>query len=431
MQTQVIRVAFLTTAMLCIHAVSGAQTVAQDRMVPTIRLQLPDDSPISTPAPTPVSRPVSAPVSPSLPAAVSVPAIRTEAPDADVHWTAAQVAELLRALDDAPADGLPSFAADSARLRGAISAGNDDAVDGAAQAAAVRLIRAHQSGTPGRARSGWLIEAGAGGGANADPAALIQSALPNNRLQETIDALRPTHVHYRALRAALASESNAARRATIIRNMDRWRWMPRDAGRRYILVNVPAYEAALWEDGHITARWRVVTGATRSPTPTFSTNVTGVIFNPWWELPTSIANEGVASMVRNNPSAAARRGYVYQAGRYRQRPGPGNALGRMQLVMPNNHTIYLHDPPSQGLFAQPVRAASHGCIRVSDAVGFAAQVLSTNNGFTRANADAIVASGRTQMVPLNAPIPVYIAYFTAEPDSAGAVRILPDIYRRD
>lgn len=341
------------------------------------------------------------------------------------------MAVLLRLLDDAPADGLPSFATDSARVRSAVSARNDDAIDGAAQAAAIRLIRAHQSGTPGRARGDWLIETGAGGGADADPAALIQSALPNNRLQEVIDALRPSHVHYRALRAALASETNAARRATIIRNMDRWRWMPRDAGRRYILVNVPAYEAALWEDGHIAARWRVVTGATRSQTPTFAATVTGVIFNPWWELPTSIANEGVASMVRNNPSAARARGYVFEDGRYRQRPGPGNALGRMKLVMPNGYTIYLHDTPSQGLFAQPMRAASHGCIRVSDAVGFAARVLSTNSGFTRASADSIVASGRTQMVPLNAPIPVYIGYFTAEPDSAGTVRILPDVYGRD
>ncbi|MBB6122411.1 murein L,D-transpeptidase YcbB/YkuD [Sphingobium subterraneum] len=156
-----------------------------------------------------------------------------------------------------------------------------------------------------------------------------------------------------------------------------------------------------------------------------------MVLNPWWEIPSSIAAESVAAMVRTNPAAAAKRGYVYENGRYRQRPGPNNALGRMKLVMPNPHTVYLHDTPSQSLFDRDVRAFSHGCVRVGDALGLVTALLAPTGQWDRQRIDATVASGETQTVTLAEPIPVYIAYFTAEPDEDGAMRFFPDIYKRD
>lgn len=203
--------------------------------------------------------------------------------------------------------------------------------------------------------------------------------------------------------------------------------MPRVLGARYLLVNTAAFEATLWDGRKQIGRWAVIVGKTGSPTPVFAATVTGVTFNPWWEIPSSIVAESVGALVRNRPAEAARKGYVVQGGRYRQRPGATNALGRMKLVMPNPYSVYLHDTPSKGLFEQDVRAFSHGCVRVGDALGLATALLATEPGWDRARTDAMVAAGRTATVPMAAPVPVYVAYFTAEPDGEGGIRYFPDV----
>src|SRR3546814_17434935 len=89
--------------------------------------------------------------------------------------------------------------------------------------------------------------------------------------------------------------------------------------------------------------WQVIVGKTKTPTHVFAAKVTGVTFNPWWELPESIVAESVGKLVRTRPADAASRGYVVQAGRYRKRPGPQNTLGRMQLTVPTPYSITSND----------------------------------------------------------------------------------------
>jgi murein L,D-transpeptidase YcbB/YkuD len=107
-----------------------------------------------------------------------------------------------------------------------------------------------------------------------------------------------------------------------------------------VIVNVPAYSVAIVENGGVVARHRAVVGAPKTATPQLSAVATGVILNPWWEIPKSI-----------EPEVRGKKGYVtVKSGdgvRYRQPPGPSNALGRMKVVMPNNYAIYLHDTPSR------------------------------------------------------------------------------------
>lgn len=237
----------------------------------------------------------------------------------------------------------------------------------------------------------------------------------------------PIHPHRAALEAAYGTETNMARRVIIATNLDRWRNLPAQLGRRHLMVNVPAQEVVLWENGVPVQRWRAIVGRPRTPTVSFSTEVTGVNLNPWWYIPQSIVRESIGRLVRTNPAEARRRGYVVSGGSYRQRPGPGNALGRMKLVMPNSHAIYLHDTPARHLFAETERAFSHGCIRVEDAMGFAATLA----GMTRSELEAIAANGRTQTVPLAEPIPVHITYFTATPGEGSELSYLNDIYGRD
>lgn len=237
----------------------------------------------------------------------------------------------------------------------------------------------------------------------------------------------PIHPHRAALEAARGAETDMARRAIIATNLNRWRDLPAELGRRHLMVNVPAQEVVLWENGVPMQRWRAIVGRPRTPTVSFSTEVTGVNLNPWWYIPQSIVRESVGRLVRTNPAEARRRGYVVSGGSYRQRPGPGNALGRMKLVMPNSHAIYLHDTPARHLFDETERAFSHGCIRVQDAMGFAARLA----GMTRAEIEAMAADGRTQTVSLAEPVPVHITYFTAVPGDAGELSYLNDIYGRD
>lgn len=339
------------------------------------------------------------------------------------------MARLVEWLEFSRDDALRIATTEIPKLRAAQRSNDSAQLDRLATEAAVKLLDGYYEGCcDASLRSGWRITSDR---PKADPRVLVAEALARNALDQLFIAAEPHHPFYRAMRRAYAKETDATRRATLAANMDRWRWMPRTLGQRYLLVNAASFEAMLWQDNRLVGRWEVIVGKTKSPTPVFAAQVTGVVLNPWWEIPSSIAAESIAAMVRRDPAAAAKRGYVYENGRYRQKPGPNNALGRMKLVMPNPYNVYLHDTPSQSLFDRDVRAFSHGCVRVGDALGLASELLGPTGQWDRARIDTAVASGETQTVQLAAPIPVYIAYFTAEPDDEGNMRYFPDIYKRD
>jgi len=352
----------------------------------------------------------------AAPAAAQAPAPR---------WTAAALADLHKWVAAAPDDALP--APDASALETAERIGDGAAVDRAADALALKLATMHLTGCCAN-HAGWHV---VDTDRTADLPAHLATALGAGTLDAFYASLAPQNPDYAALRAAYAGEKDPTRRATLARNMERWRWLPRDPGEgsggRYLLVNTAAFEVRYWSGGKLVDRRPVINGKVSSPTPIFSARVTGVTFNPWWDLPPNIVREGIGALAARNPAAARAKGYVWSGGKFRQRPGPTNSLGLMKLVMPNPFNIYLHDTPSKQLFAQPVRAFSHGCVRVSDALGFAAMLL----GEDRATTDARVATGETTTVNLPAPMPVYIAYFTAGLGPDGQLAFYPDVYKRD
>jgi murein L,D-transpeptidase YcbB/YkuD len=258
-----------------------------------------------------------------------------------------------------------------------------------------------------------------------DQQALLDRALPGDGMAETLRSLLPTHPQYEGLKAQLAAATDPALKDRIRVNMDRWRWLPRDLGEKYVIVNVPAYTVALVESGQVLSRRRAVAGAIKTPTPQLSATITGAIFNPWWEVPASIA-----------PEVRGKKGYVTvktpDGGvRYRQPPGPSNALGRVKLVMPNRHAIYLHDTNARNLFNRQARAFSHGCIRTEDAVGFA-ETLLEGTEWNRPKIDQTIASGKATQANMAAPVPVYIVYFTvASTSDAPGIVSYKDMYGRD
>ena len=312
---------------------------------------------------------------PAQPPAVQTPAVQRPAVQRPA-WSTAEIAALRQWVAAAPRDALPALATtDLDRATGTSPA----AVDDAATALALRLARLHLLGcASSTSRAGWHI---ADTDSKIDVSRLLAQALASDAagsaaaLDRFFAGLRPHHPEYAALRAAYATETDPARRHVLALNMERWRWMPLALGPNYILVNAAKFEVTLWRDGQLAGTWPVIVGKPRSPTPIFSATVTGVTFNPWWDVPANIVRESIGSLVRRHPALARQRGYVWGAGRYRQRPGPANALGQMKLVMPNPYNVYLHDTPDKPLFAKDIRAFSHGCIRVGDALGFAATLI--------------------------------------------------------
>ncbi len=360
------------------------------------------------------------------------------------QWSKGQIESLRHWAQAAPLDALPRF--DTAELERAADGWDGVVTRRAATALAERLATAHLRGcaAPGE-RNSWLIE---DSGDGADLRGRLRQALETgDSLDAFFASLKPAHPQYGVLQAAFASEIDPARRLTLARNLERWRWMPQSLGEDYVLANVPLFEVGLWRRGEQVKSWPTVVGKTGTPTPTFASEIVSVTFNPWWEVPPSIVREGGIS---------GRRGYVQtRSGRFRQPPGPRNALGRIKVEMPNKHAVFLHDTPSRGLFSAAYRAYSHGCVRVGDAIGFAATLLEgtrtrdevdvlagikkpeNEEKLSRPQALALLAKPKapepikTVNVPLSAKLPVYIAYFTAAADKEGALHFAKDVYRRD
>ena len=342
-------------------------------------------------------------------------------------WRRDTAQELLLYIEQVRQEGLDPSDYGPDRLRAAI-AGDEAGLSPIATPIFLRLVSDLSGGAVrGRSRVDWHMTDSSLDAPGQQR--LLAQVARGGGVGAALDALLPTHPQYAGLKRALAAtpESETARRDLIRTNMERWRWMPRTLGSRHVLVNVPAFTAALVDDGRVTARHRAVVGAIRTPTPQLNATITGVTLNPWWHVPQSII-----------ASQGGRFGAGYQVTRtagggisVRQPPGPRNALGRLKIEMPNHHAIYLHDTPSQALFGRPVRAFSHGCIRTQNVRDFAALLLAPTGQWGRAEIDRGIDTGRNQSVALAAPVPVYIAYFTAAATSDGDVVAYNDIYGRD
>lgn len=344
-------------------------------------------------------------------------------------WTTAGARALLEAIPAASAEGLDPARFEPGRLAAAISAGEGPFLDATADRVFSALAEAYAGGAvPAAVRAGWNFPAH---GAQRAEAALarVKAGAP---VAATLSGLLPDDPAYRDLRDALAATpaSEAARRQTLAVNLERWRWLPRRPGGRLLWVNVPAFELLLLEDGRVAQRHRVIVGKPRTPTPQFAAMVEAVILNPDWVVPASIRRESIDRLLARQPARARAEGYVRTASGVTQLPGPHNQLGRVKLAMPNPYSIYLHDTQAKALFDRPARAFSHGCIRVQDPLGLARWLLE-GSSWDRAAIDAAVAAGATTSAALAAAVPVWIVYFTAVPDGAGGVRLLPDIYGRD
>ncbi len=279
----------------------------------------------------------------------------------------------------------------------------------------------------GADRQDWYVT-----DADLTPAAsalLLAGALQRHDVVGSLRSLLPTHPQYASLRAALAmaEKADGANTNRIRLNMDRWRWLPRDLGNKYIIVNVPAFYATLVENGVTRWKHRAIAGAVKTKTPQLTATAIGVTLNPWWEVPPSITHE-----------VAGKKGFVAVVGkdgkiqRWRQPPGPSNALGKVKFSMQNSQNIYLHDTNARSRFNSQLRALSHGCIRTENVMELAKELLSDDAGeWTPEKVDETVASGKSVLAKFVKPLPVYIVYFSAAALNDGTIVKYDDLYGRD
>ena len=402
-------------------ALATAQPVPQARVPAPIARPVVQPPPLAMPgAPAPMQAQVAPPIQSPVEAPPLPPAM----------WTVADANGLLMAIADSAKEGLDPSDYDSPGLIAALRTNNPALVSAAATERFNKLSSDLALGhVRGADRQNWHIP-----DADLDPAKqdlLLRSALSQHRVNEALRGLLPTHPQYLALRNALAvtAKTETLDINRIRLNMDRWRWLPRDLGERYIIVNVPAFTAALVENGTTVSRHVAVAGATKTPTPQLMATATGVTLNPWWEIPPSITKE-VAGKPGYVPLKDPKTGKLI---RWRQPPGPRNALGQIKFTMYNPQNIYLHDTTAKGLFDTKMRAYSHGCIRTEHIMQLATRLLTEGGDgtWTPEKVQETVASKKTVQANFPKPLPVYIVYMSSAALADGKIKNYADIYKKD
>ena len=268
----------------------------------------------------------------------------------------------------------------------------------------------------------------------------LQTTLEEGDVAEGLQTLVPKAPQYHRLRAELAERrrrgASAAELRTIAINLDRWRWMADDLGPRYLFVNIPTFRLDVVENGERVLEMKVVTGRTGDPTPVLADEMTHVVFSPFWNIPASIVQEEILPKLNEDPDFLERQNMEMIGSsdgedvRFRQRPGPRNALGLVKFMFPNNHNVYLHDTPADSLFNRLRRDFSHGCVRLERPIDLAKYVLRDQPEWTEERITKAMQSGNERTVKLTQPIPVYLTYFTAWQEQ-GQLQIYPDVYGHD
>jgi murein L,D-transpeptidase YcbB/YkuD len=236
--------------------------------------------------------------------------------------------------------------------------------------------------------------------------------------------------------------------AQIRLNLERWRWLPRDLGARYIIVNIPAYRLDVWEGERQVLSMRVVVGRKDTPTPIFNDRMTYLVFSPYWNIPPDIGqNETLPAILkdadfleRNNMEIIDLEGNPLDPMtidledptryRFRQRPGRENSLGLVKFMFPNQFNVYLHDTPTDSLFARATRSFSHGCVRVERPEALAQYLLRDQPEWTAEHITDAMHSLEERTVKLSQPVPVYLGYWTASASPEG-VYFTQDLYEID
>jgi murein L,D-transpeptidase YcbB/YkuD len=250
--------------------------------------------------------------------------------------------------------------------------------------------------------------------------------------------LRPTGLINARTIEALNGPEPDEQIARVIANMERWRWLPRELGQLYVMVNIPDYSLKVVRDDQTVWRTNIIVGKPQTPTPLLTAAMQEVIVNPSWHVPQSIIRNELLPRYARDPNVFARMGLVVtheRGGRLNvtQPPGARNALGRIKFDFPNQFQVYLHDTPEKRLFASDKRAFSHGCMRVEDPTKLGEVILAAAMPASAPSEQQITRMfGRSERVfKLTERPMVHVTYQTAFVDDAGRLAFDDDVYGVD
>jgi murein L,D-transpeptidase YcbB/YkuD len=279
-------------------------------------------------------------------------------------------------------------------------------------------------------------------------------------LEAGLRKLDPPFDGYRRLVVALdrARQDGAPQEqiAQMELTLERWRWLPRTYERGPILVNLPEFRLrVLNDDLQVALEMKAVVGQLGHPTPQFMGQMKYLMFAPYWNVPKSILKRELVPDIEKERGYLAAHSYevlsldgeviapeekvsdetleALKAGtlKVRQKPGAGNALGRVKFMFPNQDAIYLHDTNAPKLFAKDERAFSHGCVRVEQPQALAEWVLQEEVGWTPERVAAALKSKTQLQANLKRPVPVLMLYHTVTVDADGSVHFHKDLYGQD
>ena len=263
------------------------------------------------------------------------------------------------------------------------------------------------------------------------------------KFQESVD-LNPTGVLDDRTVKAINSPKTDRTIDTVIVNMERWRWLPRQLGapslgNAYVILNIPDFTLKVMQHGAQVWTTRVVTGKPGNhATPLLTETMKFITVNPTWNVPPSIIYNEYLPALQQDPTVLSRMGLRLERNRdgsihISQPPGERNALGRIRFNFPNKFLVYQHDTPDKHLFAKEERAFSHGCMRVQNPDQYAATLLGITmpeKGYTPEKIRSMYGHSEVD-IKFPTPIPVNITYQTAFVDEGGKLQLRRDIYGRD
>jgi murein L,D-transpeptidase YcbB/YkuD len=309
----------------------------------------------------------------------------------------------------------------------------------------------------------------------------VNSIFAVRDLKEYLDSIQPRNEQYLALQKAL-KEGRTAPGITddetqrILKvNLERLRWKNKPADEKYVIVNIADFRLDVIEKGRSVLNMKVCVGEGRNKdftdnireydendlkkdrpfsreTPQLNSMIHSVQVNPIWNIPESIATKEISKSaaedryylanhnidvfengkIIEDPEtidwSAADTGKKYQ---FKQRPGEDNSLGKIKFLFNNQSAVYLHDTPAKAAFKQSMRAVSHGCVRLEKPLDLAHALFGDGAKYEQIKKQMADTSAVATNIPLPQKVPVYLTYFTAWADEAGAIQIRKDVYGLD
>ncbi len=217
----------------------------------------------------------------------------------------------------------------------------------------------------------------------------------------------------------------------ILINMDRMRWMPQKPVGNLIVVNLPEFMLHVYDGNKKLFDMVVVVGKVGNNTMMFNGDLSQIYFSPYWNIPASIIEKEINPAIARNPNYLESKNMERVANGIRQKPGPGNSLGKVKFIFPNSFNMYFHDTPAKSLFTQDKRAFSHGCIRLSDPQKMAEWLLRNDPEWDTEKIVFAMNQTKEKLVKIKQPVPVFIIYYTAWVDDEGQLNFRDDVYKHD